>query len=32
MKPMWQIALQTARLPLYDVHWPAAIVLEERRR
>ncbi len=24
MKPIWQIALQGARLPLYDVHWPAA--------
>ena len=27
MKPIWQIALQSARLPLYDVHWPAAVVL-----
>ncbi len=26
-KPAWQRALETARLPLYDVHWPAAIVL-----
>ena len=30
VKPMWQIALQTVRLPLYDVHWPAAVVLERR--
>jgi membrane carboxypeptidase/penicillin-binding protein len=30
MKPVWQIALQSARLPLYDVHWPAAVVLERR--
>jgi membrane carboxypeptidase/penicillin-binding protein len=27
VKPVWQIALQSARLPLYDVHWPAAVVL-----
>ena len=27
MKPIWQIALQTAKLPLYDVHWPIAVVL-----
>ncbi|MGH6769939.1 MAG: penicillin-binding protein 1A [Xanthobacteraceae bacterium] len=27
-KPAWQRALEAARLPLYDVHWPAAIVLE----
>ncbi|TGE00728.1 penicillin-binding protein 1A [Methylobacterium nonmethylotrophicum] len=26
-KPAWQRALETARLPLYDVHWPAAVVL-----
>lgn len=25
--PAWQQALKSARLPLYDVHWPAAIVL-----
>jgi membrane carboxypeptidase/penicillin-binding protein len=30
VKPVWQIALQSARLPLYDVHWPPAIVLEKR--
>jgi penicillin-binding protein 1A len=29
-KPMWQIALQMAKLPLYDVHWPAAVILEKR--
>ncbi len=22
VKPIWQIALQSAQLPLYDVHWP----------
>ena len=27
-RPVWQIALQAARLPLYDVHWTPAIVLE----
>jgi penicillin-binding protein 1A len=29
-KPAWQQALTNARLPLYDVHWPPAIVLEEK--
>jgi len=29
-KPVWQVALQNARLPLYDVQWPAAIVIERR--
>ncbi len=29
--PAWQRALQTARLPLYDVQWRAAIVLEQGR-
>src|SRR5204863_9396971 len=28
-KPVWQLALQQARLPLYDVHWEAAIVIEQ---
>jgi membrane carboxypeptidase/penicillin-binding protein len=28
-EPPWQRALQNARLPLYDVHWAAAIVIEE---
>jgi penicillin-binding protein 1A len=27
-KPSWQQALEDARLPLYDVHWPPAILLE----
>ena len=27
--PPWQLALQQARLPLYDVHWEAAIVTEK---
>jgi penicillin-binding protein 1A len=26
-KPAWQQALEAARPPLYDVHWPSAIVL-----
>ena len=26
--PAWQRALQTARLPLYDVHWTPAVVLD----
>ena len=30
VKSVWQIALQSARLPLYDVHWPVAVVLERR--
>ena len=25
--PAWQQALQAVRLPLYDVHWTAAVVL-----
>ncbi len=29
--PAWQQALESARLPLYDVHWPAAIVLPNAR-
>jgi penicillin-binding protein 1A len=28
-RPAWQRALATARLPLYDVHWTPAIVLEK---
>jgi penicillin-binding protein 1A len=28
-KPAWQEALANARLPLYDVHWPAAVVVEK---
>jgi penicillin-binding protein 1A len=30
VKPIWQIALDLARLPLYDVHWPDAVVLQKR--
>ena len=29
-KPAWQQALTNARLPLYDVHWPQAVVVEEK--
>jgi penicillin-binding protein 1A len=29
--PAWQRALTAARLPLYDVHWPAAVVLDKGR-
>jgi penicillin-binding protein 1A len=28
-KPAWQQALATARLPLYDVHWTPAVVVEK---
>ncbi|MPZ37284.1 MAG: glycosyl transferase [Rhizobiales bacterium] len=31
-KPAWQRALEGARLPLQDVHWPAAIVIETGNR
>jgi membrane carboxypeptidase/penicillin-binding protein len=31
-RPAWQIALATARLPLYDVHWTPAIVVEKPGR
>jgi penicillin-binding protein 1A len=27
-RPVWQMALQAARLPLYDVHWTPALVVE----
>ncbi|GEP04893.1 penicillin-binding protein 1A [Methylobacterium oxalidis] len=30
-KPAWQRALESARAPLYDVHWPLAVVLETGR-
>jgi membrane carboxypeptidase/penicillin-binding protein len=30
IKPIWQIALERVRLPLYDVHWPNAVVLQKR--
>ncbi|WP_243368982.1 transglycosylase domain-containing protein [Microvirga solisilvae] len=29
--PAWKRALEAARLPLYDVQWPAAIVIEKGR-
>jgi penicillin-binding protein 1A len=28
-KPAWQQALESARLPLYDVHWPAGVIIEK---
>jgi len=28
-RPTWQVALANARLPLYDVHWTPAIVMEK---
>jgi membrane carboxypeptidase/penicillin-binding protein len=31
-KPAWQEALESARLPLYDVHWTPAILLEPAGR
>jgi penicillin-binding protein 1A len=31
VRPLWQIALQDAKLPLYDVHWTPAIVLDKRK-
>jgi penicillin-binding protein 1A len=31
LRPAWQQALESARLPLYDVHWPAAVVLDKGR-
>jgi membrane carboxypeptidase/penicillin-binding protein len=30
-EPAWLVALKTARLPLYDVHWESAVVLENTR-
>jgi membrane carboxypeptidase/penicillin-binding protein len=29
-RPVWQVALQSAQLPLYDVQWSAAILIEKR--
>jgi membrane carboxypeptidase/penicillin-binding protein len=29
-KPSWQVALEQVRLPLYDVHWTPAVVVERR--
>ena len=28
-KPAWRQALENARLPLYDVHWPSAVVIDK---
>jgi membrane carboxypeptidase/penicillin-binding protein len=28
-EPVWQLALQGARLPLYDVHWTPAMVMDQ---
>ncbi|HZS64905.1 MAG TPA: transglycosylase domain-containing protein [Xanthobacteraceae bacterium] len=28
-RPLWQIALQDAKLPLYDVHWTPAVVIDK---
>jgi membrane carboxypeptidase/penicillin-binding protein len=28
LKPAWRRALENARFPLYDVHWPVAVVLD----
>ena len=30
-KPLWLQALERARLPLYDVHWPAAVVVDKAK-
>jgi hypothetical protein len=30
-KPTWRVALERARLPLYDVHWDSAVVVEKGR-
>jgi membrane carboxypeptidase/penicillin-binding protein len=30
-QPAWRTALERARLPLYDVHWPAAVVVQKAR-
>lgn len=29
--PAWRQALEAARLPLYDVQWPAAVLIEQRK-
>jgi penicillin-binding protein 1A len=31
-EPAWSVALKAARLPLYDVHWTPAIVVEKARQ
>jgi penicillin-binding protein 1A len=28
-KPVWEQALDSARPPLYDVHWPVAVIIEK---
>jgi len=30
VQPLWQIALREAKLPLYDVHWTPAVVLDRK--
>ncbi len=30
VRPSWQVALQNARLPLYDVQWTPAVIVERR--
>ena len=32
LKPTWRLALESARFPLYDVHWPSAVVVEKGGR
>jgi penicillin-binding protein 1A len=29
-KPSWQVALEQMRMPLYDVHWTRAVVVEKK--
>ena len=29
-QPLWQLAMHAMRLPLYDVHWTPAVVLEKK--
>ena len=31
-KPSWQVALEQVRMPLYDVHWTRAVVVETPQR
>src|SRR5262249_25019305 len=28
-RPAWQVAVDGARAPLYDVHWPLAVIVEK---
>lgn len=30
-EPAWRQALERARLPLYDVHWPAAVIVQKAK-